>query len=327
MPGVPEKKHADASGDQIPQPRQPQNLQGLLRFAMEAQDGATQSTPQLQPLDDERRNFLQAALQSMSVDVIAIMKENITKLQQVEDISDDKVPEMIEAFDCILDYIDNIDIANDFHKINGFSIFEPCLRCKHDEIRARVCDLIAELSQNNPYIQGVICECTNVLPKLLNTLRHDECQIVKIKALYAISCITRESLIGYGNFQTHNGLEALRSALETGNDKLRTKAAFLLSALHNLDGNLHDSMLSMGFLPVIVDILQGEHQSSHEHLLSLLKSLLIDNKNKIGDKLTPDLRQQLLGTLQSNLEFVRGKEEFSEEQEYCEQLQRFLMQQ
>jgi len=290
---------------------------------MEAQEAGGQATAQpLQPLDAERRDFLQAALQSMSVDVIAIMKNNIAQLQQVDNISDDEVSMKLDAFGSILDYVDNMDVANDFHKINGFSIFEPCLHCNRGEIRAHVCHLIAELSQNNPYIQGVICECTNVLPTLLNALRHDECPEVKIKALYAISCITRESAIGYGNFQQYNGLEALRSALETGCDKLRTKAAFLLTALQRMDASLLDTMLSMNFLAVIINILKEEHQTSHEQLLSLLKLLLDEGKGK--GKLDADMRRVIAEKLRKTMDIVRGQEELIDVQEDCEDLQQLL---
>lgn len=76
----------------------------------------------------------------------------------------------------------------DFHKIGGFTIFTPCFNCIHAKLRANACDLLAELSQNNPYCQKVILD-NGFVPLLLNILNKDnEDDTVCIKAVYAVSC-------------------------------------------------------------------------------------------------------------------------------------------
>lgn len=168
----------------------------------------------------------------MSVDVIEILQKQIHILQVSEDLKEDTdVAKYIEAFDIIVDYIDNIDNANgmykkiltcqksavysqteiiyilkngynweqqifisfflifvlDFHKIGGFTIFNPCLKCDNPEIRAAACNLLAELCQNNPYCQRIVLD-NALMPVLVKLLDVDESDEVNVKALYAISC-------------------------------------------------------------------------------------------------------------------------------------------
>lgn len=91
------------------------------------------------------------------------------------------------ALECIADYVDSIDIANDFHKMGGFDIFQPCLYSAHGSIRWKAADIIAELTQNNPYCQDKIVEM-GLMRILLGMVDFDPDEQAKIKALYAVSC-------------------------------------------------------------------------------------------------------------------------------------------
>jgi hsp70-interacting protein len=75
----------------------------------------------------------------------------------------------------------------DFHKIGGFCIFRPCLDSPHGSLRWRAAEIIAELSQNNPYCQERVLEA-GLLPVLLSLIDVDDNRQVRIKALYALSC-------------------------------------------------------------------------------------------------------------------------------------------
>jgi len=79
-------------------------------------------------------------------------------------------------------------IISDFHKIGGFHILPLLLSSRHAELRWRTADLIATLTQNNPYCQNAVLE-VNLLPLLLKLLDDAlEDEQVRIKALYAVSC-------------------------------------------------------------------------------------------------------------------------------------------
>lgn len=91
------------------------------------------------------------------------------------------------ALECIASYVDSIDIANDFYKIGGFGIIGACLNSQFDSIRWKTADVIAELTQNNPFCQEKILEM-GLMPILLGMVDSDPSDQAKIKALYAVSC-------------------------------------------------------------------------------------------------------------------------------------------
>lgn len=91
------------------------------------------------------------------------------------------------ALERIADFVDNIDVANDFYKIGGFAIFGACLNSPHSGIRWKAADIIAELTQNNPFCQERILEM-GLMPILLGMVDTDDSEQARIKALYAVSC-------------------------------------------------------------------------------------------------------------------------------------------
>lgn len=61
----------------------------------------------------QRKQFLENALKSMTVNVIEILQKQIAILKKVEQLSpSDDISSYEEAMDTILEYIDNVDIAN-----------------------------------------------------------------------------------------------------------------------------------------------------------------------------------------------------------------------
>ncbi|KAF3428909.1 hypothetical protein E2986_03637 [Frieseomelitta varia] len=257
------------------QPRQPTNLQGLLRFAMEATSSQNvTSNTQFQPVDEERQEFLKQTLSSLSCNVIEELQKSIKLLSNVIDLRpDDDTSEQESALERIADFVDNIDIANDFYKIGGFSIFGPCLNSPHSSIRWRAADLIAELAQNNPFCQERFLE-TGLFPTLLNMIDTDSVETVRIKALYAVSCIVREHPISLTYMDLNDGYSVLLRAMQSPIKKLQIKSAFLLSSLCNKENvnNLKLSLVNMGLI---------------EQATGLLA---------IGD-LLPEIRDQLLNIL------------------------------
>jgi hypothetical protein len=87
----------------------------------------------------------------------------------------------------------------DFHKIGGFCILRPSLDSSHGSLRWRAAEIIAELTQNNPYCQKRVLEA-GLLPVLLSLVDTDDNQQVRIKALYALSC---KLFLDTTGFKTH----------------------------------------------------------------------------------------------------------------------------
>lgn len=92
-------------------PRQPRDMQGLLRFAIEgtsAEDPTTATS-----MSEERRRWLEEALRGLSVDVVAEISKslNILNPDRVESPEEDP-QEMEDALESVTDFVDSIDTAN-----------------------------------------------------------------------------------------------------------------------------------------------------------------------------------------------------------------------
>nr|CAD7416666.1 unnamed protein product [Timema poppensis] len=304
------------------QPRQPQSLQDLLRFTVEAssmgQEPAT--SPLVGPMDEDRRQFLEQTLRSMTVDIVEVLSKAIEVLKRASSLSSEDDPtECEEAFQEIMDHVDNIDNANDFHKIGGFCIFTPCLNSVHSGLRWRAADLLAELAQNNPYCQQKVLEA-KLMPVLISLLNSDPNEQVRIKSLYALSTLIRECNEALEEFRQNDGFSALLKALQSGVDKLKIKASFLISSLNQawVKNELH----RLGFVRVFVNLISEEVNPCTEHLLSALLNLVASHEASQvecrGTKL--ELRE----TLSRLIEGQGPKEEFREVCEYARQLSLIL---
>ena len=84
----------------------------------------------------------------MSVDMVEQLAEGIKILN-----SSTADLEKGEALDCLEDWVGQVDMAVNFHKIGGYTAMQRCLESSHASLRAGAAHLAAECSQNNPYCQ------------------------------------------------------------------------------------------------------------------------------------------------------------------------------
>jgi len=294
-------------------PRKPTDFAGLMRYALE-HSAADENRPE--PMDQERRQWLDEALTSMTVNIVGEMKSSLRILQQ-EAVTEDDVTQQEIAIENILRYVDNMDNANDFHKIGGFPVLKECLRSSHSTIRSKTANLIAELTQNNQYCQQAAAEL-EFIPLLLHLLDNDEDSGVRVKALYALSCLTRHNQDGLKEFNERDGFSSLMRAMQSSTERLRIKSSFLVSCLTDEMPAIKDTLCNMGFVEQLVALIKLEHDSSHEHLLSALCSLVSNHKQSISECRRPEL--QLEETLRTRINDLAGQEEYLEVVNYCQQL-------
>lgn len=318
--GAIENRNQTPESDLLPnQPRPARDMKGLLRFAMEAT--AMEDAPRssnLEPMDEEKKKFLEEALKAMTVDLVQVLIKALDKLKTVSDLKPEDDPEDYEeALETISDTVDNIDLANDFHKIGGFDVLIPCLTTCHTSLQWRTAELIAELTQNNPYCQSRILSA-GLLPTLLEMVDGGANEAVRVKALYAISCLVRDNADGLKKFSEDDGFSVLLRAMQSDVDKLKVKSAFLLSSLCSQHPAIRDDLQKMGWVHQLVGLINQERTPGHEHLLSALLALVRDHKKCIEDCRDPKL--QLRSTLTSYIELVKGKEECQEEVDYAQQI-------
>jgi len=309
------------SGDNR-QPRPPKDMKGLLKFCLEstkAEDAPPIDDPNrvLTEMSDERKKWLEEALENMSVDIIKQLMNGIKVLNSSTEDLDTKE----EVLDCLEDWLCNIDTAINFHKVGGFDALLVCMSSPHPSLRAGSLHLVAELGQNNPYCQEKLLDH---LATFLNLLDTDMDPQVQVKALYAISCLVRDNTSGLARFSELDGWSAVIRAVmrEDENNKLRTKACFLITSAAEVEGStVVTEMVSRGLVSQLVMVLTSQsHQLSHEHLLKALTVLVTRSEEARREVSQMDLKQSLV----DRVGCLRGREEFRESVELCEQLLRSL---
>jgi len=278
--------------------RYPRNLQGILKMAVDHSDDPTSSTSSVfQEMSEERRKWLEEALSSIVEDTD--VKRMMTCLQILDkpqnDDDDDGLTRKEDAFEDLSIIVDNLDNANDFHKIGGYSVMIKCLSSEQSSMRWRAADLLAVCVQNNPYCQKAVMEM-NILPKLITLLESDPSDQVKIKALYAISCLTRDFPPAEEAFLKSDGFSILMRAMQGKNDKLVTKSAFMLRNMLVLNPSHKSNLLKMGFIEQLVSLLQAPQNASHEHVINLLKTFLLDYPQGINECQRPEFDLEKLLT-------------------------------
>ncbi|XP_067875708.1 hsp70-binding protein 1 isoform X1 [Heterodontus francisci] len=321
----------------------PNNLQGLLRLAVEA-GSVGDTAPEIQPMPEERRQWLQDALSDVfhgQLDELKQIKECLQILNATSEGDTNEDGRRCNALDTVADLCENLDNAGDFCKLAGMQmVVENFLECPDPELRWRTAHLIGTCSQNNPFVQEHVLNL-GTMPKLLELLNSDNSDMVRIKALFAVSCLVREQEAGLLEFVDHDGFSVLMRAMQSGIEKLKVKAAFLLQNLlisspeHKGPDSCWEAvprrpvvpnvLCSMGMVQQLVSLIQTEHDPFHEHVLGALCSLVTDFPR--GVKQCQELELGLEDILIERSQMLKDQEEFQEELEFCEQLLRICFSQ
>ncbi|XP_033752609.1 hsp70-binding protein 1-like isoform X2 [Pecten maximus] len=273
----------------------------------------------------KRREWLESALDNMSTNPVSRMKEALVKLNQPDDEDNENLTdEKIAALEEMIEWCENIDLAIDFHKIGGYEVLAKQFENSEAEVRWNSLELLGVLVQNNPYCQEAALK-HELLPLVLGIIDNDSNATVRIKALYAISCLCRDVPDAQKVFVDNDGFSVVMRAMQSDVEKLKIKAAFMLSCLCNDNPEYKDIMCNIGMIDQLVGHLQEEHSSYHEHLMSALLTIVRDHPRACEECHRHELN--LISTLNDRIEFLKGKEEFQEEREYATELLNILQDQ
>jgi len=201
------------------------NLQGLLRFAIDqnkSEDSTTASA--YDGMDEERKQFLETAFKTMTVDVIKEFHNAINILEDTSTSLSDKQ----NALNVVREYIDDIDFANNFVKVDGTKIILQYLKEKDSHLRVNAIYIVAEMSQNNPFCQKHFVDA-DVISLLLSYLTENE--DVASSSLHAISALIRNFEPGLIQFLKNGGVKSLLSCLNTSHTRVFVKACFVIATL------------------------------------------------------------------------------------------------
>lgn len=283
-------------------------------------DSSDQQT-QSSTMDPDRRQFLEKVLSQMAADPIDQLRKAIQSINNLLDDLDKNgenpadIASDIESIvdEVIIDLISQIDFARDFYKLDGLALIRRFFSSKLPQLIIKACDILAETTQNNLNVQTVLLE-SGMLKMLVNLLQGSNDETVKVKALYAISCLIRDNQRAIHAFDKQcDGLSALLQAIQVTSvtNKLRIKASFLISSLASSNDGLRETMVKMGFVDQIAALLHSDHDSSHEHLASALLSLISSNDQAKEEARRPELNIQQLA--EERIESFKGKSEHLDE--------------
>ncbi|XP_043915562.1 hsp70-binding protein 1 isoform X2 [Protopterus annectens] len=274
------------------------SLQGLLQMAVAAGTTAPEASGTMQQMSEEQKKWLQEAIADAfkgQLDEIQQIKASLEILKKdTETVEEDEEDEeKANALDLISDLCENLDNASDFCKLDGMRlIVERYLDCPESELRWRAAHLVGTCSQNNPSVQEHVLSL-ETMTRLINLLDQDACELVRIKALFAISCLVREQESGLRKFLDQDGFSVLMRAMQSSISKLKVKAAFLLQNILISHPEQKEVLCSMGMVQQLVALLRTEHESFHEHVLgALCRSVLCTGSVYLGLECRPCMKAE-----------------------------------
>lgn len=242
------------------------------------------------------------------------LKICLTVLQSQTETEQDEVQKQ-DILEEVRDWCEEVDIAVDFLKIGGLSVLTSVYHDQSAEIRWRCLDLIATVVQNNPNCQMVALNKDGFVSDLLELLDNDPDGLVQTKALYALSCLCRDFPEGQTVFASQGGFSILMRAMQCDVEKLKIKAAFMMSSLCQTQPAFKDTLCDMGMVDQLVGLLGNEHENCHEHLMSALLMLVTEHDRVTRECQRPELNLHTL--LQERIALLQGRDENREECEYA----------
>ncbi|XP_022347608.1 hsp70-binding protein 1 isoform X3 [Enhydra lutris kenyoni] len=306
-------------------PPPPRNLQGLLQMAITA--GSEEPDPPPEPMSEERRQWLQEAMSAafrgqreeveQMKSCLRVLSQPTPSLAAEAELASDQ-QEREGALELLADLCENMDNAADFCQLSGMHLLVGrYLEAGPAGLRWRAAQLIGTCSQNVAAIQEQVLGL-GALRKLLRLLDRDACDLVRVKALFAISCLVREQEAGLLQFLRLDGFSVLMRAMQQQVQKLKVKSAFLLQNLLVGHPEHKGTLCSMGMVQQLVALIRTEHSPFHEHVLGALCSLVTDFPQGVRECREPELGLEEL--LRHRCQLLQQHEEYQEELEFCEKL-------
>ena len=262
------------------------SLKQLLKLSLKLTDQELRDWPTtVKNIDPERQKWLQEAMSGILENQdFKVLQESLETLKDgcTDDLDEAKLNARSKALDAICELLEMDHNATDLHLIGGFEVVCLYLKSPISSLQWRAAEVIAEASQNKPVCQLAAMDAGAIeqLIELLNTVEAD---MVKVKSIYALSCITKNCEATTERFLEQNGIHALINALKDDFEKVKIKAAFLLMNLtfDDNDQTIINRYVSENLVPLLITNLKKKHNASHQHIANLLRDVTLKNKEAI----------------------------------------------
>merc|ERR1712213_196953 len=272
-----------------PPPRQPHDLEGLLKFCMQVTANEDAPSRAVEEMDPERRRWLEDAISGMTVDVVKQLAEAIKIVGGPAafdpEANEDDLEEIEMAFEAVEDWCGNLDMANNFHKIDGFHVLKKVLEeSPHGTVaRANAANCVAEMAQNNPYCQENF---------LLRTIQEGRSNPrLRTKACFFVSVVAAEDTRIKEEFSKMGFARQLVAMLqfEEWDLSLHEQAARALCVLLTDNTDLQKDLLNSSELnfSTLVDTKlsflegKGEAQDERDYFLAIQKMCSVKSSPKV----------------------------------------------
>ncbi|XP_062132015.1 hsp70-binding protein 1 [Drosophila sulfurigaster albostrigata] len=257
-------------------PKHKQNLEGLLRLAVEHTGEDAEPAENLDNIDTQKQEFLQGALQSMSMTVDEVQYA-LAKLNN-DSIS---TAEKLECLDIIRDNIDDIDAANSFVKVGGITTLLAYIRTPNRDLRPQSIYIVAEMAQNNEFCQNYFLN-EKLIPVLTSTMNDTDEDLAK-GSIYAVSSLVQNFPAGLKEFLRTNGVKQILACLSSNHSPVYIKAAFLIATLSSNDNSFRDLVNKQNAAQILLSKLEAkdEYDDKQEATLYALSALSVNSKWKL----------------------------------------------
>ncbi|XP_034255495.1 nucleotide exchange factor SIL1 [Thrips palmi] len=144
-----------------------------------------------------------------------ILKDLFVKAKQClhsnENNNDEEIVSTLQDLEYLVHQIDN---AREFIRLGGvMEIVVPALNSTSPKVRADSLWLLGSATQSNPKVQIAVLNA-GIMPKLVKAIVLDPDATVHARAIYALSCLTRQFPAAQVKLIEEGGLESLRVVID-----------------------------------------------------------------------------------------------------------------
>lgn len=177
------------------------------------------------------------------------------------------------------------DRAVDFVNMGGLLAIAPDLNSTSDSVRELVAFTLGSASQGNPHVQRTVLS-SGLLPHLLRLVALDGSVRVRLRCLFALSCVVRQLPEAQDSLLHHGGLTVLAGLFTApaGSLKLQLKAVTLLHDLvveqrlrhdagHPVYTELTESIQLHGFCGLVPRLLHSPDVDVQEKVVQAMQAL------------------------------------------------------
>lgn len=164
-----------------------------------------------------------------------LMRDVIEGMQaRGQNVTEAEVENEVFSLEVLQELVEPIDNANDLDKMGGLDEVIVRTASKHATIRAAAYQVIGTASSNNDMVQKQILD-KGALHQFARQLQVETDVDVRVKAIFAIGVVSRNSETARQVLYDENLLELLLDLMDTDDTRLRRKSVLLLTDFFSRD--------------------------------------------------------------------------------------------